>query len=309
MSASAPAVQAPASTRSATARPGVIDQLNQEWDLLIDDPGSRRIVGHWAKATPVLDGCDTVEAVRAHLAAASKEGQDAILVTLLEAGHHGDRLAHRTVFQAFIGAAIARGYNQTWRTRQPTDELAQDIVTALWTAIATYPLHRRTKIPANLVMESTHQLSRIRAQHTRHYAETPHNPLTTTESETHTPLESTAGPGRWASTSGSTDANPAVDLLEVIAFGIDTGTITADQAALLIRVYCPPPGHPGGRTVATELGITWATLRQRCSRATRALATVVAHHTTSRAGARRTSNDRQTSDFQVQTVYAQHVRQ
>lgn len=280
MSALSPPVRAPAPVRAASARTGVIDQLNQEWALLIDHPGSCSVVERWADTSSALDGCVTVEDVRLHLAAASPEVQDTILATLLDAGHHGDTLAHRTVFQAFIGAAITRGYNQTWRTRQPTDELAQDVVTALWAAIATYPLHRRTKIPANLVMECTHQLSGIRAQHTRHHPETPHNPLVTTGADTDKSLERITAHAGWTSTAGGSHTSPATELLEVIAFGIDTGTITADQAALLIRVYCPPPGHSGGRTVATELGIPWDTVRQRCSRAARALATVVARHTT-----------------------------
>src|SRR5690606_10215306 len=56
---------------------------------------------------------------------------------------------------------------------------------------------------------------------------------------------------------------------------VDHGAVTPADATLIVDVYAPAAGEPGGAEAATRHGLTWPAARQRCSRAVRRIAAAV----------------------------------
>lgn len=252
--------------------PNLIDQLTNEVRHLDRTPGTRTHIQRWALTCDLITGCRTLyeirQVVRRHDAEGNREAVDEILRFLLQAGADGDQLAYRCLFDMFANLAIYVSFGESRRQLFSFDELREDAMYALWETIATYPLQRRpTKVAANLKMEIVKRLSRSsRDRSTVRNAEVPTEVTDTTLA--------TSGSLVYRKGGGSTGGAPAgaVDeILEVIAWGLDAGAITQDHAALLTRVYCTGDS----RQAAYEEGLSWPALRQRCSRATRALAAAV----------------------------------
>ncbi|PZF80253.1 hypothetical protein [Jiangella anatolica] len=68
---------------------------------------------------------------------------------------------------------------------------------------------------------------------------------------------------------------PDLELYELLAWAVGNATISRDDALLLVDIYAPAPGCPGGKAAAERRGISWAAARQRASRATRRIAEAV----------------------------------
>lgn len=237
----------------------LVGQLNLEWSALRISPEGARAVARWAETAEVLQGCTNLADIETRTAAADRQAADAVLLALLELTAADERLAGRTVLQLMLGKAVRIAAAQTGRADR--DLLEQLAVAALWDVIATYPItRRREKVAANLAMDTLRQVVKELAPGRQ---ETPVEPDTFGfGSSLEEPTE---------------DAAPVADLelLEILAWGVDNGAITRDEASLLVRVYCPEPGSEGGAVVAAEFGLTWAAARQRCSRAVRRLAAAV----------------------------------
>lgn len=255
----------------------VVDRLNLEWAEMED----HRRPAAW-KQVPGLAPCITLGHVYEHLrdgeGNSTRTGSaEAALLVLLEAFQDGhDPLAGRVVLQRFLGRAVSlcrRAYRpRDCGVRGKFADLMDIAVASVWDAIATYPVaRRRTKVGANLAMEA---LARFTAA--VRLIDGPDAPGALSDLPDGAPgpeeaVETGLGPlspSVWG-------PDPGVELLSVLAWGIDAGVISGEEASLLTRVYCPAPDQPGGSAVAFELGISWVTVRKRCSRAIKRLAVAV----------------------------------
>ncbi|RIQ10943.1 hypothetical protein DY240_30645 [Jiangella rhizosphaerae] len=232
----------------------LIGRLNAEWVRLCADPATQAAVDRWRLAeVESLDG----------LEAAVRRDADGVLLALLRLGRSGDGLALRSVFQLMLGKAVRIAATHAGRDSRAS--LEQAAVTALWTVVAGYPVERRpVKVAANIAMD-TLRLTVAELAHQRH--ETPSSP-----EQLH---PAAAGePSDPSDPSGASDP-PDLELFELLAWAVGRGTISRDDAALLVDIYAPAPGHEGGRAAAERHGISWAAARQRASRATRRIADAV----------------------------------
>ncbi|TDD96032.1 hypothetical protein [Jiangella asiatica] len=241
----------------------ITDQLNAEWRGLSGRPVPRR----WPLAA--LPGCDTlgdafdtIAWARRHQPAAA----DQMLLTLLTLRtENGDDLAGRLVLQALLGRSVnlARRAHRIGSPglRGDLPQLTAAAVGALWHAIAAYPLLRRPrKVSVNLCMDTLAHFTTVLDDRAPEAVD-----IALLESAE--PVFSVRGPA------------PALEVLDALSWGIGVRVITPEDASLLLRVYCPSPGHDGGAlAVARELGLTPATVRQRCSRAVQRLAAAVRSH-------------------------------
>ena len=236
----------------------IVGQLNLEWSELRTSPLAARTVHRWAGTRSTLAGCANVGDIEGRVAAADRQGADAILLTLLELAAEGEQLAGRTVLQLMLGKAVRIAASHTGRADR--DTLEQLAVAALWDVIATYPIaRRRQKVAANLAMDTL-----------RHV-------VTELAPDRHeTPTEPDVVSGHHADDETPDHDRPVdLELLEVLAWGVDREVLTRDEATILVRVYSPGPGQEGGAAAAAELGLTWPAARQRCSRAIRKLTTAI----------------------------------
>ncbi len=230
----------------------LIGQLNAEWLRLCSDPASRSAAGRWR-----LAGVRSLD----DLEAAVRRDADGVLLPMLRAGQSGDGLALRSVFQLMLGKAVRIAGTHAGRDSRAS--LEQAAVTALWTVIARYPVERRpVKVAANIAMD-TLRLTVNELAHQRH--ETPSSP------EQLHPADDDGTPPDRARAGGP----PDLELLDLLAWAVGNGTVSREDAALLIDIYAPAPGHAGGSAAADRHGIRWAAARQRASRATRRIAEAV----------------------------------
>lgn len=235
----------------------LVGQLNAEWNRLCADPRTESAVARWAARhpeLPALAGCLALEDVEPAVSGAGGEEADQILLALLRLTRSGDSLAGRTVLQLMLGKAVRIATTRAGRDTRPS--LEHTAVAALWTTIATYPLERRpAKVAANIAMDT---LRAVTTELTHQLSETPTSPDVLTDD-----LLPVTPPGR-------TTADH--ELLDLLTWAVDEGTITAADATLILDIYTPAPGIEGGAAAAERHGLSWPAARQRASRAVRKVA-------------------------------------
>lgn len=226
----------------------LVGQLNGEWASLRTDPVTIRTVADWATAEDALADCTSLHAIEQAVSSESRERTDDILLALLRLGQAGQALASRTVFQLMLGKAIRIA--ATHAGRDTRHNLEHAAITALWTVIATYPIDRRpTKVAANIAMD-TLRYTVGELSHQRN--ETPVNPEVLYSNDT------------------DHDEQPAdLELVNLLTWAVDNGTITSRDATLVLDIYVPAPGRVGGQAAAADHGLSWTAARQRASRAIR----------------------------------------
>ncbi|SDT68724.1 hypothetical protein [Jiangella sp. DSM 45060] len=252
-----PVTTAPDVTRSGARRradASLVGRLNTEWSGLCADPRTESAVAQWARRHPELSGCLALEDVELAVAAAGAEQADRILLALLRLARAGDSLAGRTVLQLMLGKAVRIAMTRSGRDTKPA--LEHTAVAALWTTIATYPIERRpVKVAANLAMET---LRAVTGELTHQLSETPTSPdVLAADLMPLPPSERTTADH---------------ELLDLLTWAVDDGTITAADATLILDIYTPAPGTEGGAAAAERHGLSWAAARQRASRAIRKVA-------------------------------------
>ena len=247
-------------TPSAASTALITDRLNTEWLGL----ANRRIPDTWQiPALPQWASLGDAAGIISSARLSDPAAADATLLALLSRHQHdADELAGRLVLQVMLGRAVNL-VRRTYRRgaagmRGSLPQLSSASVAALWIAIARYPVdRRRQKVSVNLCMDAlgyfTASLDDNAPQVIDSRVLDSVEPLFTQ----HTPPA-------------------AVELLRVLAWGVDAQAISIEDASLLTQVYCPAPGVEGGAfAVASRLAITPATVRQRCSRAAQRLARAV----------------------------------
>ncbi|WP_298329280.1 hypothetical protein [Haloactinopolyspora sp.] len=236
---------------------GLVGRLNAEWARLCADDATSTVVASWSDDQQALAGRASLDDVERTVTEADRLDADRILLALLRLAQDGDELAARTVLQLMLGKAVRIANTYTGRdTHENVEHLA---VAALWSTIATYPTTRRpTKVAANLAMDTMRAVSAELA-----YA------------RAESPLEPEILADRLADPPYHAGAPADLELIELLAWAVDHGAVTPADATLIVDVYAPAAGEPGGAEAATRHGLTWPAARQRCSRAVRRIAAAV----------------------------------
>ncbi len=271
-------------------RCSVIRGLLEEWYLLHQNPSTTRIVTRWAHTEGALAGYtrpgDIVDAVDA----GTHADKDRILLALINLFQTGHQLAGRILLQCFLprlSTMVLTRYAMRTGDRRSWDADGRALIIAeFWEVLTSYPTHRTTKIPARLVLDTMHRVTRTKA-----YTGDVEIPCAPTEL-----LGETSGHGhnsvagilytrqaseRDASTTAPTagELSADSDLLTVLHWAYTTHVITKADAQLLSDFYLPqkprrtptPQQHPD----ATAAGPSSAALRQRRARIVRKLVNAV----------------------------------
>lgn len=213
------------------------------------------------------------------------EHADAVFHALLTEHHSGSYLAGRLVLQCMIPTMRKMVIRSAARYADH-DDAAQQAVTAMWQEISEFDLARTQKVAATLNGRTLTRVcgdkapdvhGRRRSRNTHLIDEVPMDTQTLVVLAASTP-----DPADEFFSTAARILGPIGEVLEVIAWGLDVKALTAEDAALLAKVYAPDARdtpRPGGRSlqlhVAQELGISHAALRKRAERAVRRLASAV----------------------------------
>ncbi|PSL01375.1 hypothetical protein CLV30_114105 [Haloactinopolyspora alba] len=251
--ATAPGAAAPGVTRARRRTDGSLaGRLNVEWARLRHDDTAAAAVASWARVHPALAGCASPGDVE-HRVVSAPERADDVLLALVRLAHDGDDLAGRTVLQLMLGKALRIA--GTRAGQDPRPDLEHAAISALWTTIATYPVERRPgRVAANIAMET---LRLVSAELAHRRCETPASP---------DDVDLTAAPAR---------PRADVELMNLLVWAVERGTVTAADATLVLDIYSPAPGESGGTAAAERHGLSWPAARQRASRAARRIADAV----------------------------------
>lgn len=263
-----PSSPSPGRNGGAALSGGIFGQLIDEWARLCQLPSTARQLRRWSTTEAALTGFTSLQQLVTGIDEGTREQDDAWLGALIRLAQSGQTMAGRTVLQAML-PKLTRFSHTTRPTRESTEpeDHRHVIVATFWTVLASYPIHRRTsRVAAGLALDTLHALT-----------------ADTRAAAVEIPVDADAL-DHWADNlseveqgalSGDEELSSDADLLEVIAWGIDSGALSGDDAAVLTRVYLPEEGKPGSAAVAAELGLSPTALRQRCSRARRRLIAAV----------------------------------
>ena len=254
----------------APATAGIFQALSSEWADLCTLPSMPQTLRRWAKAEPALCAAESLGDLLDRIDAGDRSVEDRYLLALVRLAQNGQQLAGRVLVQAMLPklARFAATVRPTSNDDRWTEDRRHIVVATFWEIVHTYPAdRRRTRVAANLALDTLHRLTRDLR---RPPADIPLDPEWLSR-RVHQP---TAGrftdPGKLIGI-----LSPDADLLEVIAWGLDVKAITSDDASLLVRVYLADDDCHGVASIARELHVSPAAIRQRCSRARRRLTSAV----------------------------------
>ena len=224
----------------------IVEALNREWDELVHR--HRGSLPGWFRHHEVLVEYESLD----DLLAAAQGHPDAILGALLTEVSNGNQLAGRVVLQALLGRIV----RMAGRDRSAG---VDDYVSALWCRIRTYPLAARpARVAANLSMDT---LKTVHAER-RWLREGEVTPW---------PPEAFWNERRGGGDSALVpDLEPQLSAASVLRAGRDRALIDDSTHALLVSVYVH---ELNGSEAAERHWTSPASVRVRCSRAVRRLAT------------------------------------
>jgi hypothetical protein len=247
-----------------TSPTSFIGRLNLEWEALRDNPTANARVAAWAATDQALTGLTSLDQVEEAITGRTIDDRiDAVFYALARraAGSGQDAsLAARVLTQLMLPKAILIARTCTRELRDP-EEGMQLAVCALYEAIRTFPVHRRTHhIPSHLAWDTAHAVRRsVIAQTTEIADESVH---------------------QWPAAEEVTNSSEKIERL--LAWAVAEQVITSLDARLLTARYCAEDGSRatwksvGSLTViAAETGLSLVAARKRCSRAARKIAAVV----------------------------------
>lgn len=141
--------------------PGVLRQLDREWERIADSVAGRRAIRRWGAEELLFDGVRSLGALverineRGHVVES-----DAILLVLLRHATEDD-LAARTVLQAMMPAVKNLTAKFSTCGAWSPEETAAVVVAAMWERIRSYPVDRRPrKVSANLTLDTRQRVWR-----------------------------------------------------------------------------------------------------------------------------------------------------
>lgn len=178
------------------------------------------------------------------------EDRDRVLLTLLELNHAGDEIAGKVILKSFLALAfrLARTSASTRAIfrHSPTDATATTIGT-LWEVIHTYPMERTHSVAGNIRWECVKRLTEEFGSHV--------DAELTVEDE----ILEHLSPGHQ-------DEDPFRDLVTILTWAIDSGTLTRDEIQLLVRIELADRPSEEREIAADDLGVSRETLNKRVSR-------------------------------------------
>jgi hypothetical protein len=245
--------------------------------MIVVDPAARAVVEAWATTRPPFAGCTDPAAV---LDAVNRRGQDDVLLALLRLAREGDVLAARIALQVMLGSAVRLARRTLAHAQGDLEESLSRAVTALWQVVREYPIERRKCRPADGV--SLDVLAALTAAGRSRPPEFLGGlPVDLADVPNDQTDDVSLRRVFWAvAHPGAADACSDEQLVLLLAWSVRRNVISIEDARLLLRLYSPR--EPGVtvtcRAVAEELGLGYAAVRQRASRATRRLARAVADH-------------------------------
>lgn len=275
---------------------GIYRQITHEWVRMSDLPHIPTTLAKWARKHPVLKGTTGLPHLLDRIDAAKAEETDELLGALVCLAQDGQRMAGQVVLQAMLPklSKMARTANMITTDAVTLEDRRHVGIATFLEVLSSYPVQRRPRrVAANLYLDTLHVLTagtRAVAQEfpasfdehgtRRDLVVEVHGEVLDRPSEqglqVNAPDTGFDPTEAMVSIKIGDSPNPDGDLLEVVAWGIDHQAISSEDASLLVRVYAPALGDEGGHAaVAAELGVKPDALRQRCSRATRALAAAV----------------------------------
>lgn len=247
--------------------------LLREWAQLHEAPSTAASVRRWARTEPALAGLHSPGAVVDAIDAAAGGRADDLLLALVRLFQAGHQLAGRTALQALLPCLARKAAHVADRLCSgAVDTWAEDrrhlVVAEFWDVMAAYPADRRRRsVAGNLVLETLRRVAQVR----RPEPDYPIDPYEISLADTYDHGGRLRAPGHSPEEPGSDEK-----LLRVIVWGLRNGTISRDEAQLLVEVYMP--SHTTGSGLpdtAARRGLTQEAVRQRCSRASRKLAAAV----------------------------------
>ena len=249
--------------------------LNEQWAQLRTSSEAAVSLARWV-ALPGwgarLDGAHQhdLEGVVQYVQGAGRTtaDRDEVLLGLLTLSQAGEELAGRVVLQVMLPKAIrlaqSLGRHPDWT--DGADEARSTVLSALWVAIATYPLVRRPgRVTANLALDT---LALTQRGHTGSSWQ-----VHTVREQPCEDLRQLAEPGHDPADVDDLTGPADAELWTVLAWGVRTGVLQLHEARLMARVYGLDAQGDLESTAAlvAEMGITWRAMRQRCNRLARRL--------------------------------------
>ncbi|WP_052744611.1 hypothetical protein [Streptomyces odonnellii] len=266
--------------------------LDAEWTLVCADPDHAAAVGGWLREAGVFTSGEVPSTLEGLLAALrdrdlahGRDHSDVWLGALLReaAGEGADaQLAARVVVQAMLPGAF-RMARRLMRSGRNFDEVGQTVVACLYQVVRTYPLSRRGKVAANLLLETLHWASReLKAECEPDSVEfllpeVASNLISDDSGET---PEEAAWRGVLAQQAAAKDLVGAAaeelsgargELVELLVWAVAAGAVEAGRARVIARET-----REGAREEAERAGISPVAWRQRRSRTVRQLRVVAA---------------------------------
>ena len=197
-----------------------IGRLNLEWQALRGNPAVNVRVTAWAAADQVLTGLTSLDQIEEAIVGRIVDDRiDAVFYALARraAGSGEDAsLAARVLTQLMLPKAILIAHTCTRELRDP-EEGMQLAVCALYEAIRTFPVHRRTHhIPSHLAWDTAHAVRRSVIAQTTEIAD---------ESVYQSPAADKA-------------TNPSEKIDRLLAWAVTERVITDLEARLLTARHC-----------------------------------------------------------------------
>ncbi|WP_019608926.1 hypothetical protein [Nocardiopsis sp. CNS-639] len=242
----------------------IVDGLQQEWDQLCADEQAQAQVQTWSACDMRLRGANSLRDLQDRASGPITPETDLFFRALLdyasESGPEGD-LAARVLLQLMIGRVIHTSRAMV-NLISDIEERTQLATVALYEVIRTCPRDKARYLPPHLAW-TAHKRALSLAQ-----VGVTEIPIGAFGVET-VPLHT------------EEQLHPSEELVQVLAWSVAEGVISAGDAALLARRYGEEsPGREAwasladSHTVADQAGISLGAMRQRCSRATRKIARV-----------------------------------
>jgi DNA-directed RNA polymerase specialized sigma24 family protein len=218
-------------------------QLDREWSLLARNEVAAALP-HWQEREPALRRFCSPRELLAFLHSAPAEQTDAPLLALLALARER-RLAGRTLLQVLLPALKTRADRFACPASCQRDEVWELLLYTAWETICGYPLERRRRVAANLVLQVVHRTTR----------------------ELRPPQFCVEVGGQLARDDCAAPPDPVAPEAVVLA-GVTAGVISPEDADLILLTRVD-----GIRLleVARTLGIGYHGLRQRRQRAERRL--------------------------------------
>jgi hypothetical protein len=235
----------PAATPAATLQPTLVTRLQVQWDEITCSAPALTRARVWFPDVTITDLDDILTLVGFHGRRIDVEA-DARLLHLVTLARHDD-LAARIVLQRIVPGLLTIAVRRTRYTGRRVHEAFNDLASAAWLLVRTYPVERRpTKVAVNLLRDAEYEVfvrhaRRLVSRSERITAWLPDTPVTD-------------------------DDHAGTCLVEALRLGRDCGMPDHD---LRLLAELASGRHP--EQVAASLGCSARTVRNRRNAVARAL--------------------------------------